>query len=99
MCQPGWMSDIEVTKNEAASRYEARLDGQLAGYAQYRRHDDLIVFPHTVTDPAFEGRGVASAIARVSLDEARDAGLRVRPDCSFYAGWIARHPDYQHLLA
>jgi hypothetical protein len=90
---------IEVTRDEARHRYEASVDGVPAGYAAYREHDGVVVFPHTVVDPAFEGQGVASAIARRSLDDARAAGMTVRPDCSFYARWIERHPDYADLLA
>lgn len=89
---------IEVTRDEARRRYEATVDGAPAGFSDYREHDGLVVFPHTVVDPAFEGQGVGSALARRSLDDARAAGLRVRPDCSFYARWIERHPDYADLL-
>ena len=67
---------IEVTRDEARHRYEASVDGVPAGYAAYREHDGVVVFPHTVVDPAFEGQGVASAIARRSLDEML-AGARV----------------------
>ncbi len=90
---------IQVTKNEARQRYEAQLDGVFAGYSDYRESDGVVTFPHTVVDPAFEGRGVASELARRSLDDARAAGVRVRPACSFYAHWIARHPEYRDLVA
>lgn len=90
---------IQITKDEARQRYEAQVDGVFAGYADYRELDGVVAFPHTLVDPAFEGRGVASELARRSLDDARSAGFRVRPLCSFYAQWIARHPDYGDLVA
>ncbi len=93
------MSDIEVSDDTGQRRYEARIDGELAGYADYRIWGEEIEFPHTVTLPDFAGRGVASRIAQVSLDDARAAGRTVRPTCSFYARWIQRHPDYEDLLA
>lgn len=93
------MSDVEVTKNADLSRYEAHLEGKLAGYADYEVQGDVVSFPHTVTEPEFGGRGVASAIARTSLDEARAAGHSVRPACEFYADWIDKRPEYQDLLA
>ncbi|WP_068431103.1 GNAT family N-acetyltransferase [Piscicoccus intestinalis] len=93
------MTDVDVTKNEQLSRYEAHLDGSLAGYAEYDDDGSVVTFSHTVTEPEFGGRGVASALARHSLDEVRAAGRTVRPTCSFYAGWIDKHPDYQDLLA
>lgn len=91
------MSDVEVSRNDEAGRYEARVDGRLAGFAEFRLGEGTVEFPHTVTEPEFGGQGVASSIARVSLDEARAEGRRVIPSCSFYARWIDRHPDYADL--
>ena len=53
---------------------------------------------HTEVSPEYEGRGVGAALVRTALDEARAANLQVLPVCPFFAGWIARHPDYQDLL-
>lgn len=89
-----------ITRNDARGRYEAHLDGAIAGYSEYRIAGDLVIFPHTVTEPEYGGRGVASALARYSLGDVRAAGgLRVVPECSFYAEWIRRNPEYADLLA
>lgn len=94
------MSTPVVTHNPQALRYEAHLDGELAGFAEYTADGDVLVFHHTEVDPAFGGRGVATALARGALDQVRDAGgRRVRPDCPFIAAWIEKHPDYQGLVA
>ena len=93
------MADVEVTDNEAEKRYEARVDGELAGSAYYETADDLIVFTHTEVDDAFEGHGVGSALARGALDAVRADGHRkVVARCQFIKGWIDRHPDYGDLL-
>ena len=92
------MSDVRVTDNTDASRWEVVVDGQLAGFAEYRRTADHVAFTHTVVEPAYEGQGLASALAQASLDATRDAGLAVLPFCPFYRGWIERHPDYVALV-
>ena len=93
------MSDVEVTNNESEQRYEARVDGELAGAAHYDSADDLIVFTHTEVDDAYEGQGVGSALARGALDDVRADGRRkVVARCAFIKGWIDKHPDYQDLL-
>ena len=93
------MADVEVTDNEAEKRYEARVDGELAGSAYYDSADDLIVFTHTEVDDAFEGQGVGSILARTALDAVRADGRRkVIARCPFIKGWIDRHPDYQDLV-
>ncbi|MFI9725961.1 GNAT family N-acetyltransferase [Streptomyces sp. NPDC052092] len=91
---------VEVSDAPEANRYEARVDGEFkpAGIAQYIRTAELIAFVHTEVEPRYEGRGVGSALARTALDEARAAELRVLATCPFFAGWIARHPEYQDLL-
>ncbi|MGL5825630.1 MAG: GNAT family N-acetyltransferase [Nocardioides sp.] len=93
------MTDAELTHDAARKRYEARLGGQLAGFAEYELTGDLIVFTHTEVDPQFEGRGVGSAIARFALDGVRAEGTRkVLPICPFVKGWIQRHPDYRPVV-
>lgn len=93
------MTDVDVTHAPDRQRYEARLDGEVAGFAQYILTDDLIVFTHTEVDPKFEGRGVGSAIARFALDDVRaEQQRKVLPMCPFIKGWIARHRDYVPLV-
>ncbi|RII20487.1 hypothetical protein DSC45_04605 [Streptomyces sp. YIM 130001] len=91
---------VEVTDAAEAKRYEARIDGasEVAGIADYIRTPELIAFVHTEVSPEHEGRGVGAALVRTALDEARAANLRVLATCPFFAGWIARHPEYEDLL-
>jgi predicted GNAT family acetyltransferase len=94
------MAEIEVQDNPQAERYEARVDGELAGFAAYRLHGDRIVFTHTEVDEAFEGKGVGGALARGALDDVRAKGThRVTVLCPFISAWLKRHPDYQDLVA
>ncbi len=89
------MTGPVITDNRSASRFEAHLDGRLAGYAEYQLTDQLIVFTHTEVDPAFEGLGVGSAIARSALDSlAGDGPRKALAVCPFIKGWIERHPEY-----
>ncbi|GAA2087790.1 GNAT family N-acetyltransferase [Actinomadura alba] len=90
-------TDVTVTDAESGSRFEARVDGELAGFAEYMRTDRLVVYPHTEVDPAYEGRGVGSALARAALDDARRRDLPVLATCPFISGWMSRHPEYQDL--
>jgi uncharacterized protein len=96
------VDDMTVTVEDRPeeSRYEARDEsGVVAGFAQYRRRGDRIVFLHTEVDDAFEGQGVGSALVRGALDDARSAGLRVVVECPFVKSYIERHPEYDDLVA
>jgi len=88
----------EIHDDQLRSRWEARVDGDLAGTAAYERDGDTVTFTHTVVDDAHEGQGVGSALARTALDSVREQGLTVVPQCSFIAGWIDRHPEYGDLV-
>lgn len=92
------MADITVTDNTAQHRFEVSLDGHRA-FAEYRLSPGHIELPHTVVPPAFEGKGVASALARHAFDQARARGLLVIPTCPFMAGWVKKHPEVHDIIA
>ncbi len=90
---------IVVVDAEEARRYEARVDGILAGFLDYRRRaPGRIILVHTEVDPAFEGRGVGSALARFALEDARARGRPVIPRCPFVLAFLKRHPEYADIV-
>lgn len=91
--------DASVIDNGAASRFEARIDGQLAGFVTYALQPGRIEFRHTEVLPEFEGKGVGGKLAAYALDDARSRGLEVVPSCPFFAAYIQRHSQYTDLVA
>jgi hypothetical protein len=90
--------EVRVTDNPGEHRFEATVDGELAGFAIYHRSPGQIAFTHTEVDDAFEGHGVGSRLATVALDAARAEGLAVLPFCPFIRRYIAEHGDYLDLV-
>jgi uncharacterized protein len=91
-------SDIRVTDNAAARRYEISVDGRRAGFATYRLGEDVVTFVHTEIDPEVGRKGLGTQLVREALDDARARGLAVRPLCPFVADFIERHPEYGDLV-
>lgn len=91
------MADLAVTDNTAKHRFEVSLDGDTA-FAEYHLTPGRLVLPHTLVPPVFEGKGVASALARHAFGYARDHGLKVIPTCPFMAGWVKKHPEAQDIV-
>lgn len=88
-----------VSDNGERRRYEIRVGAHVAGFSAYRKRPGELVFTHTEVDPAYEGQGLGSRLARAALDDVRARGLAVVPRCPFIAGYLDRHPEYADLLA
>ena len=92
------MADITVVRNPDRNRYEALVDGKVAGFAQFRSKPGQLTFFHTEVDPAFEGKGVGSVLAKRALEDVRKHGERVVAQCPFIASYIKRHQEFQDLV-
>lgn len=100
---------VEVRHNAAGSRYECAVPGvaepAIAEYAlepdpNNDRGRNRMIFTHTFVPPEMRGMGVAEALVRAGLAEARSHGRHVVPECSYVAKFIERHQaEYGDLLA
>lgn len=87
------MSDVPpIVGNEADSRFELAVDGQLAELV-YHRSGHRLVIVHTGVPDALEGRGIGGRLVTAAIDLAAERGLTVVPLCPFARGWLERHPD------
>jgi predicted GNAT family acetyltransferase len=92
------MAEVEVRDNPDDSRFEAYVDGALAGFSVYVVSHGTLNFVHTEVDDAYEWQGIGSVLVRQSLDQLRDRGdVRVTASCPFVRTWLRRHPEYQDL--
>lgn len=89
---------MDVTCNDDKHRYEVSVDGKLAGFMTFCESDGVTALSHTEVAPAFEGRGVGSALVRGGLDDLREQGQQVDPQCPFVKRWIEKHADYADLV-
>jgi uncharacterized protein len=88
--------ETRVVDNHEAQRFEISVGDEVAGYAEYDVRDGVMVLPHVVVQPRFEGRGLGSELTRAALEAAREQGLGVLPYCSFVRTYIRRHQG-EHL--
>ncbi len=89
--------EIKVLFNPTAGRFEATVDGHQS-VCEFELAAGRMIFTHTMVPGELRGRGIAELLVRAALAEARRAGHRVVPRCSYVAKFIERHPDYQDLL-
>ncbi len=89
---------VAIRHNPAAHRFEAVVDGHLS-VCEYEDAEGRRVFTHTLVPPELRGRGLAEQLVRAALADARVAGLKSVPACSYGARFVERHREYQDLLA
>jgi predicted GNAT family acetyltransferase len=94
----GTAGDLEILDNADESRYEARLDGELAGVIEYTAREGWLVLVHTEVMAAFEGRGVAARLVTAALDDIRARSMYLTPTCPYVASFIKRHTEYRDLV-
>jgi predicted GNAT family acetyltransferase len=84
---------VEIAHNPAMQRYEAMVDGQLAGVASYREKGNDVFFDHTAVEPAFRGRGIARQLVDEALADVRAQGKRPIGVCPFVVGVMDREAE------
>lgn len=92
-------AELTIEDVPSAHRYEAHLGDQLAGWVDYRRVRDRLVAIHTEVPEAFGGRGIASALVRRVIADARATETRITPRCPFFVAHFERHPEDRDLVA
>ncbi|GLX93904.1 GNAT family N-acetyltransferase [Herbidospora sp. NBRC 101105] len=91
---------MDVQRNGVSGSYDAIIDGQVVGMIVYhpQRGDQRVTFSHTIIQPEYRGRGIATRLVKHALDDLRARGLKLTNYCTFVADYIADHPDYKELI-
>ncbi|MEJ7633270.1 GNAT family N-acetyltransferase [Aeromicrobium sp.] len=87
-----------VQDNPTSSRFEITVDGELAGYVDYRKDGTEYALPHTRIYPEFEGRGLGGQLVTGALGEIASRGGTVLPYCPFVPKVIRDNPDFLALV-
>jgi hypothetical protein len=85
---------VSVRKSTERLRFEAVIDGDVAGYADYSEDDQTVEFPHVEVTRKWQGQGIASSLVRQAFDEVIASGKTITPVCPFAVGFVKRHPEY-----
>lgn len=72
-----------VTDNPVAMRYELRVDGKLAGFADYRAEADRVLLTHVETAAEFGGKGLGRYLVTQVVADLTGKGRQIVPVCPF----------------
>ena len=82
----------EVVRNDEKSRYELHLGDTVAGFTEFEPDEHgRLVFPHTVVDPAFGGRGLGTVLVAGAMADVAARGETVVPVCPFVVKYLRRN--------
>lgn len=93
------VDELRIRDDPESSRYVATLDDAVAGVVEYRRVGERLILVHTQVEPSMEGRGIGSRLARAVLEDLRRSGLTARIECPFLRAYLARHPEFEDVVA
>ena len=88
-----------VTDHPEQSRFELQVDGELAGWLEYRPAGDNVILAHTEVMEGHEGQGLGGVLVKHALEAARAGGKGVIATCPFASAYIERHPELEEYLA
>lgn len=93
-------TEMDIQKNGDSGSYDAVVDGQVVGMIVYhtQRGGKRVTLSHTIIDPEYRGRGIATRLVKHALDDLRAQDLKITNYCSFVADYIADHPEYKELV-
>ena len=88
----------EILHEVPEQRFVTQAEGH-AARLDYIENEGRLTITHTIVPPEIGGRGIAGELVRAALAYARDAGLKVDPQCSYADAWMRRHPEFDVLRA
>lgn len=84
---------IEIVHATDRNRFELRVGGQLASFADYLEDDDRRIFVHTQTIAEHAERGLATRLVKEALQQTTSDGKHVVASCPFVAWVVQQHPE------
>lgn len=87
-------SRTTVTHVRDERRFELHVEGDLAGWVDYRPGGESVIIAHTEISEAYAGRGLGGLLVGEVLRQLRAEGTTVIPVCPFATAYIRRHPEH-----
>ena len=88
----------EITNTETRRYTVAVAAKKIVGYLGVMFVLDELHVNTIGTRAGFEGRGIASRMAKHVLTDLKQRGLVILPTCPFFAGYLKKHPEYAELV-
>ena len=96
------MDETTITRHDSGDHGEYRAAGpgsDAIGRLTYQRRGNTLIADHTLVPPEIGGKGVAARLVAALIADAREAGDKIVPQCSYVEAAFRRHPEWSELRA
>jgi len=91
------MADVTIFREDSDTkgRYVAQVEGfdETGELTFSKASDSLIIVDHTGVPETMRGKGVAAALAKRAIEDARTNGQKIMPLCPYMKVYAQRHRD------
>lgn len=95
-----FMSEIVTTDETTHGAYRVEVEGaERPAELTWRARGKARIAEHTFTPPAARGKGIAFDLVKRMVDDAREEGFTIVPQCSYVAAQFRKHPDWADVRA
>ena len=93
--------DITHENNGDSGEYRATVpDSDKIGRLTWKQREEGVrVADHTLVPPEIGGRGIAAALVDALVDDAREQGFKIVPQCSYVEAKFRKNPSWSDLRA
>ena len=89
---------LDIRHEADQRRYAAYQGDTLIGHLDYEDLGNAALITHTEISPQSGGQGHGRQLVRGALEDLRQSGKMVVPQCPFVARFIRDHPEYLDLV-
>jgi predicted GNAT family acetyltransferase len=79
-------------------QFKIEREGQISLLSYETDGHEWISLLHTEVPPALRGRGIATALARMAFEYAKENHLKVEVICPFVHYFLNKNPEYKPLV-
>lgn len=92
------IKDVPLIQNKIEEQFEMRFGDDVALIAYQERGDNYMLI-HTEVPESLEGKGIASMLVTKTLSLIEEQGRKIIPMCSYVKSFLAKHPEWQRIVA
>ena len=89
---------LEIVDDQEDDQFVAFMDGSPVGEIMYMPRKGYLDIYHNGVAQEFEGMGLASVMAKATLEFIREKGLKIWVRCPYLSRYIEKHSEYKDLI-